>query len=89
MKKIALKKGDIVEVDWVDSASIHGWADPDSTDDFSLSTMACKSVGYVFKNTADRLVINQAVDKATGNTLATSVIPAIAITNIRKIGVSK
>ena len=44
----------IVEVHWVDSASVGGW-----TNDPECTCIACKTVGYLIKKDRDEVVVAQ------------------------------
>lgn len=48
----------IVEVEWVDSTGHGAWQ---HYDDWTLPRMSCRTVGYLFKDLSDRVVIVQSL----------------------------
>ena len=46
----------IVLVDWVDSASVGGWAGEED-----LNVCECKTVGFLLRKTKDKVVVAQSI----------------------------
>lgn len=66
-----------IQVSWVDSHHIAGWCREDEADE-GLEVMECSSIGYVYKETADVLVL--AMSRNNGGQVAQLVsIPKVAI----------
>lgn len=66
-----------VEVEWIDSMKSSGWHD------FKKSDMRCRSVGILYDNTKDRIVIAQ--NKSSVGFGDYMEIPKAAVTRIRKL----
>lgn len=71
------KRMEIVEVEWIDSCGNAAWRSVEH-DDEEITDLSCKTVGYLFKRTKDRVVValNQS---ATGNVGDTIAIPRSAV----------
>ncbi len=75
--------GELVRVDWVDSASQYGWRHDHEVGGVDL---ACESVGWVFETLADRIIL--VASRGADNFYSPLSIPKCAITKIRRLAKS-
>lgn len=66
-----------IQVSWVDSHHIPGWCREDEADK-GLEIMECSSIGYVYKETADVLVLAMSLNNG-GQVAQLVSIPKVAI----------
>jgi len=76
-----LKKLQLVEVEWEDTAGGSNWADTD--DDYTKDTIQCKTAGYLLKSNRKTLVIASTItqkDRCTDRTI----IPRSVVKSINR-----
>jgi hypothetical protein len=77
-------KGDLIEVEWIDSASTNGWqeGDPNDADDGGL--VVCRSAGYLWgkDRRAVRIVQSQSTHGSTAEMIA---IPRSCVRSITRL----
>lgn len=80
------KDTSIVEVEWVDSSSLHGWhSAADAAAGTGNRALPCRSVGYLWKRNKHRLLLVQS-QSGSGMLDEAFAIPARAITRVRTLG---
>ena len=85
-KHLNVKKGDIVEVDWVDSSTpVNPWHSKEAIDSSrdEREPLKCKSVGYLNRFTDKVLIIYQSETFSEYGDIFT--IPSIAVLSIKVI----
>lgn len=75
----------IIEVDWIDSAGIHGWQDASAIEGLTLSVMEYQAVGYLLREDEDGVTIAQAHGGEHGGLLCPFLIPRVAIRATREL----
>lgn len=72
----------IVEVEWIDSSSRGRWHDPEDVDAWLDGLdLACRSVGYLYRESEDRVVVVQS-QAAVDSVAETLIIPRVVITGM-------
>ena len=79
-------KGEIVEVEWLDSASTRGWTDLTAYTDSGLVT--CRSVGYLLSKSKESIRVLQSQSNH-GGTSEMLAIPRVCVQSIRTVGKSR
>lgn len=75
-----LPRRPLVEIEWLDSFSIHGWHTEKET---NRRAQACRSVGYLIEDAVDLVRITMSIgDDEVGDEL---VIPRSAIKRMRRV----
>lgn len=81
------RKRDLVQVDWVDSTTFHGWHAAEQA--AANRDMRCSSVGFMTESETNHIAISAHIawpDRPNPNVNNTMTIPRCAITRIRKLG---
>ncbi len=72
-------------VQWVDSRCIHGWA---HKSEIGTAVSRITTIGYVVRETKAMLCMAASFDKTTGCFQGIILIPKVAITNRKALGIS-
>jgi hypothetical protein len=74
----------IYEVIWIDSNTIGGWCPEVELDENEIKTLVCRTVGYLYKVTPDRVMLAESYAEfgQWGNIM---MIPRVSIISGRKI----
>lgn len=73
-------------IEWIDSCSLSGWSSEKSYRSHADETLLCRSAGFVFHETDDRIgIIQSQTDKAAPDTSFdhSMIIPKVAIVSRR------
>lgn len=73
-----------LEITWVDSNTIGGWCLDDELSENEIKPMLCRSIGYLYKATEDRVMLaeNHAEFGQWGNII---MIPRVSVISVREI----
>ena len=71
----------VVEVRWLDSGAIGMWSAKERYN--SLRSLECLTVGYLFKDLKDRLIIHQSYELDEGDVMHTLQIPKVAVISMK------
>jgi len=74
----------IVEVEWVDSQAFDGWHGSEEMKNWNDS-LVCKSVGYLLRESEDRMVLVMSESFGSGALDNGMTIPRVAIIQIRHL----
>lgn len=77
----------IVEVEWIDSASMPGWKSTEEID-FTLKEnkeCICTSIGYLYKEMDDAICLVSAINHTGEQVDNTFIIPKSVIKSIKKL----
>jgi hypothetical protein len=81
-----MSKRDIVLVEWVDSASAHGW---NHIDAINPALKVCTSVGFLIKETKDNLIVASSLSFDPDLCSGDISIPKVAIIKRSRIKAGK
>ena len=75
----------IVEVEWVDSCTGHGWNSPEQHLENRKEGTRCRTAGYLLERNAKRVMIAQSVGDDTGDVADSVSIPAVSVKRLRRL----
>ena len=84
MRLPALKKWDVVEVQWVDSTHVEGWQDEPPP--AGLPIDGCLTVGMFHSATETTLTVVGTRDQNEGRCLGVLSIPVACLQHVRRLG---
>ncbi len=81
------RRGDIVEVQWIDSVSISlGWAAPTRYRTAAAAPQAYRTSGYWIDGPKGHVLVALSIDLANENVVQVMSIPRVAVTCIQVLG---